>query len=189
MEKKRYYVSMRRFIILSSFIIGFVSFFISYKKKEDTSLLDKLEQMMCRTKMNVHCDPFYGYQIHYPAFFEQVPDSLIHETGCCQFYFGNMLKIAQTAFVITNFEGFTVQQGMEYFAMEQHATERRCGSDYFLLSGPLYINHRPVEGYRFYAKYVQRQKLWFVQSLSYPASCTRAVSRLIEQIDDWQVWE
>ena len=189
MEKKRYYVGMRRFIILSSFIIGFVSFFISYNKKEDASLPDKLGQMMCRTKMNVHCDPFYGYQIHYPAFFEQVPDSLIHETGCCQFYFGNMLKIAQTAFVITNFEGFTVRQGMEHFAMEQHATERRCGSDYFLLSGPLYINHRPVEGYRFYAKYVQRQKLWFVQSLSYPVSCTRAVSRLIDQIDDWQVWE
>lgn len=100
-----------------------------------------------------------------------------------------MLKIAQTAFIVTNLEGFTVQQGMEYFAMEQHATERRCGSDYFLLSGPLYINHRPVEGYRFYAKYVQRQKLWFVQSLSYPVSCTRAVSRLIDQIDDWQVWE
>lgn len=58
MEKKRHYVSMRRFIILFSFIIGFVSFFISYKKKEDTSLLAKLEQMMCRTKMNVHCDPF-----------------------------------------------------------------------------------------------------------------------------------
>ena len=144
MEKKRYYVGMRRFIILSSFIIGFVSFFISYNKKEDASLPDKLEQMMCRTKMNVHCDPFYGYMIHYPAFFEQVPDSLIHETGCCQFYFGNMLKIAQTAFVITNFEGFTVRQGMEHFAMEQHATERRCGSDYFLLSGPLYINQALV---------------------------------------------
>lgn len=100
---------------------------------------------------------FYGYQVHYPAFFEQVPDSLIHETGCCQFYFGNMLKIAQTAFIVTNLEGFTVRQGMEHFAMEQHATERRCGNDYFILSGPLYINHRPVEGYRFYAKYVQRQ--------------------------------
>lgn len=149
MEKKRYYVGMRRFIILSSFIIGFVSFFISYNKKEDASLPDKLEQMMCRTKMNVHCDPFYGYQIHYPAFFEQVPDSLIHETGCCQFYFGNMLKIAQTAFVITNFEGFTVRQGMEHFAMEQHATERRCGSDYFLLSGPLYINPSAGRGLSF----------------------------------------
>lgn len=44
MEKKRYYVGMRRFIILSSFIIGFVSFFISYNKKEDSSLPDKLEQ-------------------------------------------------------------------------------------------------------------------------------------------------
>lgn len=189
MEKKRYYVGMRRFIILSSFIIGFVSFFISYNEKKDSSLPDKLEQMMCRTKMNVHCDPFYGYQIHYPAFFEQVPDSLIHETGCCQFYFGNLLKIAQTVFVVTNLDGLTVQQGMEHFAMEQHATERRYGNDYFILSGPLYINHRLVEGYRFYAKYVQRQKLWFVQSLSYPASCTRAVSRLIEQIDNWQVWE
>ena len=95
MEKKRHYVGMRRFMILSSFFIGILSFFISYNKKEDASLPDKLEQMMCRTKMNVHCDPFYGYMIHYPAFFEQVPDSLIHETGCCQFYFGNLLKIAQ----------------------------------------------------------------------------------------------
>lgn len=189
MREKKHYVGMRWFMILSSFLIGIVSFFISYNKKEDASLPDKLEQMMCRTKMNVHCDPFYGYQIHYPAFFEQVPDSLIHETGCCQFYFGNMLKIAQTAFIVTNLEGFTVRQGMEHFAVEQHATERRYGNDYFILSGPLYINHRPVEGYRFYAKYVQRQKLWFVQSLSYPASCTRAVSRLIEQIDNWQVWE
>lgn len=189
MREKRHYVGMRWFMILSSFLIGIVSFFISYNKKEDVSLPDKLEQMMCRTKMNVHCNPFYGYQIHYPAFFNQVPDSLIHETGSCQFYFGNMLKIAQTAFVVTNLEGLTVQQGMEHFAMEQHAAEWHCGSDYFLLSGPLYINSRQVEGYRFYAKYVQRQRLWFVQSLSYPASCTRAVSRLIEQIDNWQVWE
>ena len=142
-----------------------------------------------RPHRNRVVDACNAVQIHYPAFFEQVPDSLIHETGCCQFYFGNMLKIAQTAFIVTNLDGFTVRQGMEHFAMEQHATERRCGNDYFLLSGPLYINHRPVEGYRFYAKYVQRQKLWFVQSLSYPASCTRAVSRLIEQIDNWQVWE
>ena len=142
-------MGMRWFMILSSFLIGIVSFFISYNKKEDASLPDKLEQMMCRTKMNVHCDPFYGYQIHYPAFFEQVPDSLIHETGCCQFYFGNMLKIAQTAFIVANLDGFTVRQGMEHFAVEQYATERRCGNDYFILSGPLYINHRPVEGYRF----------------------------------------
>lgn len=189
MEKKRHYVDMRRFMLLASFLIGILSFFVPYSKKEDASLPDKLEQMMCCTKMNVHCDPFYGYMVHYPAFFNQVPDSLIHETGSCQFYFGNMLKIAQTAFVVTNLEGLTVQQGMEHFAMEQHAAEWRCGSDYFLLSGPLYINSRQVEGYRFYAKYVQRQRLWFVQSLSYPASCTRAVSRLIEQIDNWQVWE
>ena len=77
MEKKRHYVVMRRFIILFSFIVGIASFFISYNKKKDSSLPDKLEQMMCRTKMNVHCDPFYGYQVHYPAFFEQVPDSTL----------------------------------------------------------------------------------------------------------------
>lgn len=189
MEKKRHCVGMRRFIILSSFFIGIVSFFISYNKKEDASLPDKLEQMMCRTKMNVHCDPFYGYLVYYPAFFDEVPDSLINETGCCQFHFGSLLKIALTVFVVTNLEGFTVQQGMEHFAMELHATEGRCGNDYFILSGPLYINHRLVEGYRFYAKYVQRQKLWFVQLLAYPESCVQAMTRLIGEIDRWRVWE
>ena len=44
MEKKRYYVGMRRFMILSSFFIGILSFFISYNKKEDASLPDKLDE-------------------------------------------------------------------------------------------------------------------------------------------------
>lgn len=39
MEKKRYYVGMRRFMILSSFFIGILSFFISYNKKEDAMRL------------------------------------------------------------------------------------------------------------------------------------------------------
>ncbi len=66
---------------------------------------------MCRTKMNVHCDPFYGYQIHYPAFFEQFRFTHSWKRDVASSIFGNMLKIAQTAFVITNFEGFTVRQG------------------------------------------------------------------------------
>ena len=37
--------------------------------------------------------------------------------------------------------------------------------------------------------YVQRQKLWFVQYLTYPENCSQAVARLIRLIDGWQVWE
>ena len=55
MEKTRHYVGMRRFIIVSFFLIGIVSFFISYNKKEDASLPDKMEQMLYRKIGRASC--------------------------------------------------------------------------------------------------------------------------------------
>ena len=45
-----------------------------------------------------------------------------------------------------------------------------------------------MTGRRFYAKFVQHRKLWFVQTLAYPEECERAVKRLKEEIDQWKVW-
>lgn len=133
--------------------------------------------------------PFYGYVIHYPSFFEQVSNPQVKEKGYCQFRFWNVEQIVQTAFVLPNLDSLTVVQGMSRFARELHATYQREEGDCFILSGPLHLENREVVGHRFYAKYVQCQKLWFVQILTYPENCAQAVTRLIREIDRWKVWE
>ena len=132
---------------------------------------------------------FYGYVIHYPSFFEQVSNPQVKEKGYCQFRFWNVEQIVQTAFVLPNLDSLTVAQGMSRFARELHATYQREEGDCFILSGPLHLENREVAGHRFYAKYVQCQKLWFMQILTYPENCAQAVTRLIREIDRWKVWE
>lgn len=185
----RHSIGMRRFIFLFLGSIVLVAFFISQHEETETPLPVKLEKAMNVTSMNVYRNEFYGYTVYYPSFFEQVPDSLINETGCCQFRFWNKEEIVQTAFVLLNSDSLTLRQGMERFARELHADGWRYGNDYFILSGPLYIAGQAIRGHRFHAKYVQRQKLWFVQYLTYPENCSQAVARLIRLIDGWQVWE
>ena len=52
----------------------------------------------------------------------------------------------------------------------------------------LYSETGQITGRRYYAKFVQHRKLWFVQTLAYPEECERAVKRLKEEIDKWKVW-
>lgn len=190
MKGNVHYVGMRRFLIL--FVLALVagSLFITQKKeKDETPLPEKLEKVMRTTRMNTYRDPFYGYVIHYPSFFEQVSNPQVKEKGYCQFRFWNVEQIVQTAFVLPNLDSLTVAQGMSRFARELHATYQREEGDCFILSGPLHLENREVTGHRFYAKYVQCQKLWFVQILTYPENCAQAVTRLIREIDRWKVWE
>lgn len=190
MKINRHYMGMRRFLVF--FILALVagSLFITQKKeKDDTPLPEKLEKVMRTTRMTTYRDPFYGYVIHYPSFFEQVSNPQVKEKGYCQFRFWNVEQIVQTAFVLPNLDSLTVAQGMPRFARELHATYQREEDDGFILSGPLHLEGQEVAGHRFYAKYVQRQKLWFVQILTYPENCTQAVTRLIREIDRWKVWE
>ncbi len=190
MKGNVHYVGMRRFLIL--FVLALVagSLFITQKKeKDETPLPEKLEKVMRTTRMNTYRDPFYGYVIHYPSFFEQVSNPQVKEKGYCQLRFWNVEQIVQTAFVLPNLDSLTVAQGMSRFARELHATYQREEGDCFILSGPLHLENREVAGHRFYAKYVQCQKLWFVQILTYPENCAQAVTRLIREIDRWKVWE
>lgn len=147
MKGNVHYVGMRRFLIL--FVLALVagSLFITQKKeKDETPLPEKLEKVMRTTRMNTYRDPFYGYVIHYPSFFEQVSNPQVKEKGYCQFRFWNVEQIVQTAFVLPNLDSLTVAQGMSRFARELHATYQREEGDCFILSGPLHLENREGGG-------------------------------------------
>lgn len=180
---------MRRFIIITPLAAFAAAAILILTGKGEMPLPKKLELVMKTTDMDTYHDKLFGYTVRYPSFFEQIPDSLIDEDGCCRFRYWNEVEIEQSVFVSPNPYGLTAKQGMDSLATIMHATEKRCKGDTFFLSGPLYVGGSKISGHRFHAKYVGHRKLWFVQSLTYPEECTKAMQRLIRQIDAWRVWE
>ncbi|MBQ9203543.1 MAG: hypothetical protein IJ155_04810 [Prevotella sp.] len=181
---------MRKFTITIFSLVVMAAVAVIFQKEDDPKPLpDLLERMINEAPMNSYQDKIYGYTVRYPSFFEQLPDSLINEAGCCRFRFWNWVDIEQTVYVLPNPDSLTVRQGMDCLANALHATDARCDVNSFILSGPLYIDNSQISGHRFYAKYVQHRKIWFVQSLTYPEECSLAVEKLIRQIENWSVWE
>ena len=180
-------MDIRRFTWLALLIIIVSAIAVlSQGHQEEPTFQEKLEEAIKYSRSKTYHDSYYDYEVKYPAFFEQVPDSLIDEEGASLFRCGNVELSAQ---VVPNSDSLNMQEGMHYFSALYHATCQSQTAHSFILSGPLYINNSQIPNYRFYSKYVRHRKFWFVQTLTYPDSCAKAVAPLIHQIDDWTVWE
>ena len=181
---------MRKFLLLLVFGFIIVMAFLSvYKCEDNKTVPEKLERAMRLAQMNEYSDDDYDYTLRYPKFFEQTDDSLM-DKGCCRFSFWlDSTEIVQNAFVEPNPDSLSVEKAMKKYASDLHATEEIKGDDYFILSGSLYTDSGQIAGRRYHAKFVQHRKLWFVQSLTYPEDCEQAVTRLLQEIDKWKVWE
>ena len=181
---------MKRFLFLSVFVFIVVMAVVSvYECEDNKTVPEKLERAMRLTQMNEYSDDDYDYILRYPKFFEQTDDSLM-DKGCCRFNFWlDSTEIVQNAFVEPNPDMLSVEQAMKKYASDLHATEEIKGDGYFILSGSLHTDSGQIAGRRYHAKFVQHRKLWFVQSLTYPEDCEQAVSRLLQEIDNWKVWE
>ena len=181
-------MGIRRFTWLALLII-IVSTIVVLSKgyKEKPTFQEKLAEAIKYSRSKTYHDAYYDYEVKYPAFFEQVPDSLIDEEGASLFRCGNVELSAQ---VVPNSDSLSLEEGMCHFATLHHAEYQQLSdTQSFILSGKQYMNDSPIPNYHFYAKYVRHRKFWFVQTLTYPDSCAQAVVPLIRQIDDWRVWE
>ncbi len=180
-------MGIRQFTLLAVLLIVIGTVVILWKGNEELPTFpEKLEEAMRYSHTKTYHHPYYDYEVRYPAFFEQVPDSLIDGEGACLFRCGNVELSAQ---VIPNSDSLNIQEGMHYFSALHHAACQRQTAHSFILSGPLYINNSRIPNYQFYSKYVCHRKFWFVQTLTYPDSSAKAVAQLIRRIDDWAVWE
>ena len=180
---------MKRFLFLSMTVFIAVMVWVSIREKEDDRPLpQKLEQAIRLTRMKEYHDDDYDYVVRYPAFFEQTPDSLLDKGNSRFSFWQDSIEIVQTTFVEPNTNLLNVREAMEKYASKLHATQQRLGEYNFILSGTLYTDSGIVSGRRFYAKFVQHRKLWFVQTLTYPEDCESALKRLKDEIYKWQVW-
>ena len=134
-------------------------------------------------------DTDYDYVVRVPSFFTAQPDSLQEEKGRMRFEYGDQwITVVIESHVMHN-NGQSLKDGMDSLAQVLSATDRRLGSDYFILSGPQYENGSLIDGYSYYSKVMANHKLWFVYTMVYPDDYKDILARLFKEIDDWQIWE
>jgi hypothetical protein len=149
-------------------------------------------------EMYKYKDAYYDYVVRVPSFFTAKPDSLQErlrvgasagmEKGRMRFEYGDRwINVVIESHVMHN-NGQLLKDGMDSLAQVLHATDRKLGSDYFVLSGPQYESGSLIEGYSYYTKVVANQKLWFVYTMIYPDDYKDVLSRLFKEIDNWQVF-
>ena len=146
-------------------------------------------QQLTYADMYEYKDTDYGYVVRVPSFFSVQPDSLQEEKGQMRFEFSNQWIIVVIESYVMNNNGQSLKDGMDSLAQVLQATDRKLGSDYFILSGPQCENGSRIDGYSYYTKIMVNHKLWFVYTMIYPDDYKDVLTRLFKEIDDWQIWE
>lgn len=162
---------------------------IKFTGRYKPDLAEALEKRISHSGMTVYYDSTYGYYVKYPRFFEQVPDSLVDEPGCTKFRFWNEKEIVLTTYIEPNVAGQSPRQALDSIGRLRHAEKKQCGKDYFIISGMVHEGESEISGYKYHAKYVKHNRLWFVQELVYPEGYDKALKKLLDTVDDWKVWD
>ena len=146
-------------------------------------------QQLTYADMYEYKDADYGYVVRVPSFFSVQPDSLQEEKGQMRFEFSDQWIIVVIESYVMNNNGQSLKDGMDSLAQVLQATDRKLGSDYFILSGPQCENGSRIDGYSYYTKIMVNHKLWFVYTIIYPDDYKDVLTRLFKEINEWQLWE
>jgi hypothetical protein len=146
-------------------------------------------QQLTYADMYEYKDADYGYVVRVPSLFSVQPDSLQEEKGQMRFEFSNQWIIVVIESYVMNNNGQSLKNGMDSLAQVLQATDRKLGSDYFILSGPQCENGSRIDGYSYYTKIMANHKLWFVYTMIYPDDYKDVLTRLFKEINEWQIWE
>ena len=130
-----------------------------------------------------------GLKSHKEVFGREITYADKEEKGRMRFEYGDQwITVVIESHVMHN-NGLSLKDGMDSLAQVLYATDRRLGSDYFILSGPQCENGSRIDGYSYYTKIMVNHKLWFVYTMIYPDDYKDVLTRLFKEIDDWQIWE
>jgi hypothetical protein len=180
---RRFTLSLIALVILSYVVV-------THCCSGEMSMERKMELALNTCQVRTYHNRDLGYQVDYPEFFQQMPDSLIGEWGTSVFrYWNQNVSIELSVYLEPNPYGLSPARAMDSIARFLQADEKRCRADSFFISGRVRQNGLPMADARYFAKYVRHQRLWMVQRLVYPAGYDRAVARWVRHVRDWTVWD
>lgn len=151
--------------------------------------------------MKYYCSPTYGYNIAYPCFFHKEEDKTetnANDAYChARFLFNYNTTITVETYVmpapcrstraccLALADSFSSRQLIPPHGKNKEASPATDNS--FILSGRVYENGQPTNGYSHYTKYIKSGRILFVYSLIYPEDYKSSLRRMFRTIDNWTV--
>lgn len=159
---------------------------------DDDTYLEQLAHTMACAEWNLYEDSAFGYQMRYPSCFMPVrPDS--NEEGAVQYVYveevGPLHSVSYMTWEVSTevcHDTLNPYREMRRIAEDINGMCLRQSATEYLMTAQLKSRDPKVTAYRMNAKYVLRQRLWFVETFIYPEDFAPAVQRLVQEVSNWQ---
>lgn len=176
-----------RKIIVFAFLFIFMAFCVDdiVKKDYPPDMDKRLMEWLNAAPLAEYKDRDFGFVAYYPNVFVKNNDTTDRYFGCSRFDFW---QLSIECYVVYDRQGRGFKAYMDSIASAMKADSCRRHGDSFIVSSPLYEDGMLVDGFRYYAKYVKGNNVWFVYALHYPAAYRKSLGRLFDLVDRWQVW-
>ena len=155
---------------------------------DDDTYLEELEHRIQCADWLTHEDRDLGYTMHYPSCF--VPTETEDE-GRVRFAYVEQLPLRSIVYMTLEVHTEVCRDTLNpYHELRQMARDmggvclRKSPTEY-LMTAELQSRDPAVTAFRLQAKYVLRQRLWFVESFIYPEDFAPSVHRLVQEVNDW----
>ena len=158
---------------------------------DDDTYLEQLNHTIACADWNLYEDSAYGYQMHYPSCFIPVQADSDEEGEVRYVYMEEvtpMRSINYMTLEITTEEchdTLNPYRDIQRMAKDIGGICLRQSPTEYILSAELESRNPQVTAYRISAKYVLRQRLWFVETFIYPEDFTPAVQRIVQKVKEW----
>lgn len=195
---------MRKFFIILVLLLLFLNITVRVFHGEEPTPQSVFKEQMDVAPMKYYCNPTYGYNIAYPCFFHE-DESEDSDSSHVRFIFTNNTNIIIETYVMkaprrsmrdcaVALAGSQDEDAQPADALPcrewRHPLSQLKGDtskNSFILSGRIYENGQPTDGYSHYTKYIKSGRILFVYSLIYPEDYKQALGRMFRTIDNWTV--
>ena len=190
---------MRKFIIIIVMLMLLLNIAVRMFRGEERTPQSVFKEQMDVAPMQYYSNPTYGYNIAYPCFFHE-DESEDGDSCHARFIFTYNTNIIVETYVMkapcrsTRDCALALTGNRDGNSAEALSGAGRplsqlsdISKNSFILSGRVYENGQPTDGYRHYTKYIKSGHILFVYSLIYPEDYKQALGRMFRTIDKWTV--
>ena len=179
------------FVVTLAVVLMVVNHWLEHQHDDDT-YLEQLEHTVACAEWNLYEDSAFGYQMYYPSCFMSAPTDSNEEGDVRYVYVEEVNPLRSISYmtleVTTEVCGDTLNpyREMQRLAKNIGGICLRQSPTEYLLSAQLKSRDPQVTAYQMSAKYVLRQRLWFVETFIYPKDFTPSVQRIVQKVNDWK---
>ena len=176
------------FLVLLVAVLMVVNYWREHRHDDDTYLQELEHRLACADWLTYE-DPDLGYAMRYPSCFMPVEaegDSSVRFAYIEQMPLRSIVYITLDVTTEVCRDTLNPYREMRLLAKDMNGICLRKSPTEYLLTASLQSRNPQVTAYRLQAKYVLRQRLWFIETLIYPEDFAPSMHRLVNEVNAWQ---